>query len=91
MYKKEFIIAVLSIIAVLGIIFLPKYFQYRDSLKQEVEELPAPQKSLFENFSLPPPPATSTVIEKPALPKPVSPAKQQEAQKRITLPPPPTQ
>lgn len=91
MHKKEFVIIGLAVIVVLGVILLPKYFQYRDSLEQEIVETSPIKNSLSENFSLPPPPATSTVIKTIILPKPLSPTRQQEVQKKITLPPPPAQ
>ena len=90
MHKRDLLIIALAIIIVFGVMLLPKYFEYRNSLKQEVVDILPPQKLLTENFSLPPP-ATSTAIKTTILPKPILPLQQQEVTKKISLPPPPIQ
>ena len=92
MEKRNLIVLISAVVIVLGIIFVAKYFDNYNVLKQETKEvLLVPQNLPSENISLPPPPATSTVITTIKLPKPLSPQQQQEAAKKITLPPPPAE
>jgi hypothetical protein len=91
MNNRNILIVVFAVVFIAGVVLLPKYFDYRNFLKQEVEESLPVQKTISENFSLPPPPATSTVINTTKLPKPLSSLEQQKAAKKITLPPPPAE
>ena len=92
MDKKSILIISLAVVVIGGVFLVPKYFEYRNSLKQEVEESLPVQQPISRNFSLPPPSTTtSTVIKTMKLPKPLSPQQQQEVSKKMTLPPPSTQ
>lgn len=92
MDKRNLIILISAVVIVLGVVFVAKYFENFNILKQENVEVPlVPQKLTSENISLPPPPATSTISKTIILPKLLSPLEQQKASKKITLPPPPAQ
>lgn len=91
MEKRNLIILISAVVIVLGVILATKYFdKFNTKIEAPVADV-FPEEKTFKNISLPPLPTTSTISNTIKLPEPPSPQQQQEAVKKITLPPPPAE